>query len=78
MQWVYAQHGVSLPRGADAQAASGTVVSRSEAQPGDLVWKPGHIGIYAGNGKFVDAGNPRVDTTERNIYSGSWTFVRVG
>jgi cell wall-associated NlpC family hydrolase len=78
VQWVYAQHGVSLPRGADAQAASGTVISRSEARPGDLVWKPGHIGIYAGGNKFVDAGNSRVDTTERNIYSGNWTFVRVG
>ena len=78
VQWVYAQHGVSLPRGADAQAASGTTIPRSEARPGDLVWKPGHIGIYAGGNKFVDAGNSRVDTTERDIYSGSWTFVRVG
>ncbi|APX34348.1 hydrolase [Brachybacterium sp. P6-10-X1] len=78
VQWVYAQHGVDLPRGANAQGASGTVIPRSEAQPGDLVFKPGHIGIYAGNGQFVDAGNPRVDTSERDIYSGSWTFVRVG
>ena len=78
MQWVYAQHGVSLPRGADAQAASGTTIPRSEARPGDLVWKPGHIGIYAGGNQFVDAGNSRVDTSERNIYSGSWTFIRIG
>ncbi|HJF48481.1 MAG TPA: C40 family peptidase [Brachybacterium paraconglomeratum] len=78
VQWVYAQHGVSLPRGADAQAASGTTIPRSEARPGDLVWKPGHIGIYAGGNQFVDAGNSRVDTSERNIYSGSWTFIRIG
>lgn len=78
VQWVYAQHGIDLPRGANAQGASGTVIPRSEAKPGDLVYKPGHIGIYAGGNKFVDAGNSRVDTTERNIYSGSWTFVRVG
>lgn len=78
VQWVYAQHGIDLPRGANAQGASGTVIPRSEARPGDLVFKPGHIGIYAGGNNFVDAGNSRVDTTERNIYSGSWTFVRIG
>ena len=78
MQWVYAQHGINLPRGAAEQAAAGTVIPRSEAQPGDLVYKPGHIGIYAGGNKFVDAGNSRVDTSERNIYSGSWTFIRIG
>ncbi|WP_241237285.1 C40 family peptidase [Brachybacterium saurashtrense] len=78
VQWVYAQHGISLPRGAAAQAAAGTVIPRSEARPGDLVYKPGHIGIYAGGNQFVDAGNSRVDTSERNIYSGSWTFIRIG
>ena len=78
MQWVYAQHGISLPRGAADQAAAGTVIPRSEARPGDLVYKPGHIGIYAGGNQFVDAGNSRVDTSERNIYSGSWTFIRIG
>ncbi len=78
VQWVYAQHGVNLPRGAGDQAAAGTVISRSEARPGDLVYKPGHIGSYAGGNQFVDAGNSRVDTSERNIYSGSWTFIRVG
>lgn len=78
VQWVYAQHGINLPRGAAGQAAAGTVIPRSQAQPGDLVYKPGHIGIYAGGNQFVDAGNSRVDTSERNIFSGSWTFIRVG
>ena len=78
VQWVYAQHGINLPRGAGDQAAAGTVIPRSEARPGDLVYKPGHIGIYAGGNQFVDAGNSRVDTSERNIYSGSWTFIRIG
>ncbi|WP_262425865.1 C40 family peptidase [Brachybacterium sp. Z12] len=78
VQWVYGQHGINLPRGAADQAAAGTVIPRSEARPGDLVYKPGHVGIYAGGNQFVDAGNSRVDTTERNIYSGSWTFIRIG
>lgn len=75
--WVYAQHGVSLPHSAGAQAAMGTRVSRSEARPGDLVYKPGHVGIYAGGNMMVDAGNKRVDTSERKLYSGDWTFIRI-
>lgn len=76
--WVYRQHGISLPHSASGQKAMGRVISRSEARPGDLVYKPGHIGIYAGGNQFVDAGNSRVDTSERNIYSGSWTYIRIG
>ncbi|EWS81940.1 hydrolase [Brachybacterium phenoliresistens] len=78
VQWVYGQHGISLPHSAGSQVAQGTRISRSEARPGDLVYKPGHIGIYAGDGRFVDAGNPRVDTTERDIYSGDWSYYRIG
>jgi cell wall-associated NlpC family hydrolase len=51
------------------------VISKSEARPGDLLYKPGHIAIYAGGDQLIDAGNKRVGTTERHIYSGSWTYV---
>ncbi|WP_246955728.1 C40 family peptidase [Brachybacterium sp. Marseille-Q7125] len=78
VQWVYAQHGINLPRGAAGQAAAGRVIPRSEARPGDLIYKPGHVGIYAGGNMMVDAGNARVGTSERNIYSGNWTFIRIG
>ncbi|MDO5646287.1 MAG: NlpC/P60 family protein [Dermabacter sp.] len=77
VQWVYKQHGINLPRTDSAQAAYATRIPASEARPGDLVQKPGHIGIYAGNGMFVDAGNSRVGTTERKIYSGNWSYYRV-
>lgn len=53
VQQVFAQHGISLPRGVSAQAALGTPTSNP--QPGDLVVWPGeHIGIYAGNGYVFD------------------------
>lgn len=77
VQWVFKQHGINLPRTASAQVAVATQIPASQARPGDLVYKPGHIGIYAGNGRFVDAGNSRVDTSERNIYSGNWSYYRV-
>lgn len=53
--YVYRAFGVSLPRGANAQAYCGVPVSYSEAKPGDLVVMPGHVGIYAGGGMITHA-----------------------
>lgn len=73
-QYAYAQAGIDLPRVTGDQAAGGTTISESEAQPGDLVSWPGHIGIYAGNGKVIDAGNSKGSVSERSIW-GNPTFV---
>jgi cell wall-associated NlpC family hydrolase len=57
-QWAYAKAGITLPRVAAAQAGYGTPVSRSQLQPGDLVffYSPiSHVGIYLGNGQMVHA-----------------------
>ncbi|MCL8027044.1 C40 family peptidase [Nocardioides bruguierae] len=57
----WAAAGVSLPHSSSAQYASGTKVSISDLQPGDLVfyYSPiSHVGIYIGNGQIVDAANP--------------------
>ncbi|MCD7101785.1 C40 family peptidase [Pseudoclavibacter sp. 13-3] len=76
VQYVYGLHGISLPRTDSAQKAAGTVITEAEAQPGDLVWWPGHIGFYAGNHQVLDAGNERVGVSQRAIW-GSPTFVRI-
>jgi cell wall-associated NlpC family hydrolase len=59
MAW--SQAGVSLPHSAASQMSSGTPVSQSQLQPGDLVFYYSpvhHVGIYIGNGRIVHAANP--------------------
>ncbi len=56
--WAYAQIGISLPHFTGDQWNSGVHVSRSQLQPGDLVFffaDIGHVGIYVGHGYMLDA-----------------------
>ncbi|MGF0115284.1 C40 family peptidase [Promicromonospora sp. Marseille-Q5078] len=69
--------GKSMPRTSSAQKNVGKRVSRANAKPGDLIWSPGHVAIYIGNGKQIDAGNPRVGVVKRHIWQSNPTFIRV-
>lgn len=75
--YVYAQVGISLPRSSGAQRSAGTVVSASEARPGDLVWWPGHVGIYLGGNQHIAARNPGTPLHASQIWRSNPTFIRV-
>ncbi|MEG3614340.1 C40 family peptidase [Isoptericola haloaureus] len=77
-QYVFAQVGISLPRSSSDQRYAGTVVSRAAAQPGDLIWSPGHIAIYAGGNTQIDSPRPGKTVQFRNIWQSNPTFIRVG
>jgi cell wall-associated NlpC family hydrolase len=56
--WAYLQHGRTLPRSSQSQSTTGSAVSRSAMQPGDLLffYSPvSHVGIYVGGGEMVHA-----------------------
>jgi len=58
--------GVSLPHSSSMQYSSGTPVSTSALQPGDLVfyYSPiSHVAMYIGNGQIVHAANPSSGVT---------------
>jgi cell wall-associated NlpC family hydrolase len=71
--YVYAQLGVSLPHYTGAQWSSGTAVSRSQLQPGDLVFFDGlaHVGIYIGGNQFIHAPHTG-DVVKVSSLSDSW------
>lgn len=77
-QYVFAQLGINLPRQSGAQAQAGTVVSREDAQPGDLIASPGHIAIYAGGNSQIDAPRPGKSIQFREIWQSNPTFIRIG
>jgi cell wall-associated NlpC family hydrolase len=76
--YVYAQIGINLPHSSAEQRYAGTPVSQAEAQPGDLIWSPGHVAIYAGDGMQVEAPVPGQTVRYTEIWQNSPTFIRVG
>lgn len=89
VQYVYKQVGVELSRTTYDQYKQGTPVSKQDLEPGDLVFfkgsdgswsSPGHVGIYAGDGKYIQA--PKTgdvvkisDLDARNDYIGARRIV---
>ncbi len=77
VQYVYAQLGIALPRSSSAYRSIGTRVSAADAQPGDIMYSPGHVAIYAGDGMEIDSPRPGKSIQFRGIWQSSPIYIRV-
>lgn len=76
VHWAFAQAGINVGSSTDSLKNSGTRVSASDMQPGDLVFfntykTDGHVGIYVGGGKFIGS-QSSTGVAVANMSSGYW------
>jgi len=78
LQYVWARAGVNIPRTTYDQFKVGTPVSKAQLQPGDAVFftgsdpqngLPGHVGMYLGGGKIIEAPHTGADVQISNLSS---------
>jgi len=75
VMWAYAQVGISLMHFTGDQWNEGEHISRSELEPGDLVFffpTISHVGLYIGNGLMVDAPTFGIPVHVEPVYWGSF------
>lgn len=77
IQYVYAQLGIDLPHSSASMSTVGYQVSAAEAQPGDIVWTPGHVSLYAGNGMVVEAQQEGVPVHYAEMWQSNAVYIRV-
>ena len=82
VRFVYGHFGVALPHSSWGDFARGRRVGRRVLRPGDLVffYGAGHVGIYVGRGRFIDAPHTgarvRISTMhEYSAYDGARRFA---
>jgi cell wall-associated NlpC family hydrolase len=78
VRWYYKQLGTTLPHNATAQKyyAKPHKFSVAKAKVGDIIWFPGHVGIYVGNGYMIHSPHPGVRTQRTKVWKwakDNWT-----
>ena len=69
MQWGFRQAGISIGRTTYDQINDGYEVSLSSLQPGDLLFysNKSHVGMYIGNGQWIESPNQNADIRIANV-----------
>lgn len=88
-QWTYKQKGINLAGTAGEQLRQaeqkGWTISKSELQPGDLVFwggnssrykNCGHVGIYVGNGECIEASSSKSGVVKRKLWGSPIGYAR--
>ena len=82
--YIYRHFGYTLNRTASTQLSNGVAVSKSELQPGDLVffryntsYPASHVGIYIGNGQFIHASTNKYMVQIDQLLTGHYANVYI-
>ena len=83
-QWVFAQHGLALPREVEEQFKVGRKIKQDDLKPGDRVFfhtvsrGASHVGILVAGDQFVHAPSSKGVVRVESINSGYWSPRFVG
>jgi len=68
--WYYKNLGVELYHSANSQKYEGKPrkYSAEKAKVGDIIWFPGHVGIYVGNGVMIHSARPGTRTERVKVW----------
>lgn len=75
IQYVYGLYGINLPHSSSAMLNSGYQVTYP--QPGDIVWSPGHVALYAGNGMIMEWYQEGLPGRYTEMWQDNPVFIRV-
>jgi cell wall-associated NlpC family hydrolase len=84
MQWVFARHGLVLPREVATQYMAGGRVDRNELMPGDLVFfetvsrGASHVGLVIAGDQFVHAPSEKGVVRVEYLSTAYWAKRYVG
>ena len=84
VRYVFAQHGVTVPRNVSEQYRAGHTVQAAQIEPGDLVFfttvSPGasHVGIALGGDTFVHAPSSTGEVRVERLSAPYWSTRFVG
>ncbi len=83
VQYVFNAHGIKIPRTSREQYNFGTKVSKSNLQPGDLVFfntsgkGVSHVGLYIGDGKFIHSATSH-GVIIADLFGAYWSNLYLG
>lgn len=83
VQYVFNKHGIELPRTSREQYYTGYKVSKSNLQPGDLVFfntsgkGVSHVGIYIGDGDFIHSASSK-GIVIADLFGNYWSSYYLG
>jgi len=79
VNYVFARHGIAVPRDVKRQASAGSPIDRRDILPGDLVFfattgsGPTHVGIAIGEGRFIHAPKSGDVVRTESMSASYWT-----